>query len=783
MHTKILKKILSILCVAAMSFSIAPSVGAIKTSSVALQSKALDCGSSICKCLKYVNLKLNCLNNYKFLKKFDNLDQKQTDAAIKLLTDLKNIIEKVNGLCLNDSETLNSISSVINTINSKINLIELKIYHNDCMNALTTGLNELKKIVDMQNKFEPNGAGKTEINVRDLVEKLNTKTEKMLKKIKNKKLLDDIELKWKELIYALKNTSSLKLNTESVILQIKILDDFVENLSSVDLQATEYYVSNFFAAKIQTAISLIEKLQKVDCVPKKIVPKIKKLPSILKKTGSMVKDSQKKVQIVEPILEKTAPKVKVNVPVPVPVKTAPKVKVNVPVPVKTAPKVKVNVPVPVPVKTAPKVKIEAPVPAKTAPKVKIEAPVSAKTAPKVKIEVPVPAKTVPKVKIEAPVSAKTAPKVVRVAKKVQIKADLVKDGEYALKNCDSTLENSMKLFEKCDKNYVRQALSSVGQLFSDAKKHPTDNVILEKCVKYWRALNEINGIKTKIMDYYKVLQNQSLENECYDILYKCFENFANNGEFDLGNIKHINSKLNQAMRPIINQKILNISNVNVVADSNLQTKWKNEIQAGRQTGLLCWLFAATNARNWFRVQNKESRIYGSGNVCNEYVKNKGNVRDLKSDQDYAPILKYLQNCGLSTYIVTSDIGNSDKDAQQTNRLLSEALLKKHFSANKSAVIVNKPGHWVAIAGIDTQTQKALVVDSLNESPSWTDLGSLCASISNIKDPKNPNCNGLSMIFVKDDRKSISDSAAFQNEDMSEWLNIFDDALKAASGEF
>ena len=371
----------------------------------------------------------------------------------------------------------------------------------------------------------------------------------------------------------------------------------------------------------------------------------------------------------------------------------------------------------------------------------------------------------------------------RVAKKVQIKADLVKDGEYALKNCDSTLENSMKLFEKCDKNYVRQALSSVGQLFSDAKKHPTDNVILEKCVKYWRALNEINGIKTKIMDYYKVLQNQSLENECYDILYKCFENFANNGEFDLGNIKHINSKLNQAMRPIINQKILNISNVNVVADSNLQTKWKNEIQAGRQTGLLCWLFAATNARNWFRVQNKESRIYGSGNVCNEYVKNKGNVRDLKSDQDYAPILKYLQNCGLSTYIVTSDIGNSDKDAQQTNRLLSEALLKKHFSANKSAVIVNKPGHWVAIAGIDTQTQKALVVDSLNESPSWTDLGSLCASISNIKDPKNPNCNGLSMIFVKDDRKSISDSAAFQNEDMSEWLNIFDDALKAASGEF
>ena len=753
MHTKILKKILSILCVAAMSFSIAPSVGAIKTSSVALQSKALDCGSSICKCLKYVNLKLNCLNNYKFLKKFDNLDQKQTDAAIKLLTDLKNIIEKVNGLCLNDSETLNSISSVINTINSKINLIELKIYHNDCMNALTTGLNELKKIVDMQNKFEPNGAGKTEINVRDLVEKLNTKTEKMLKKIKNKKLLDDIELKWKELIYALKNTSSLKLNTESVILQIKILDDFVENLSSVDLQATEYYVSNFFAAKIQTAISLIEKLQKVDCVPKKIVPKIKKLPSILKKTGSMVKDSQKKVQIVEPILEKTAPKVKVNVPVPVPVKTAPKVK------------------------------IEAPVPAKTAPKVKIEAPVPAKTASKVKVEAPVPAKTAPKVKIEAPVSAKTAPKVVRVAKKVQIKADLVKDGEYALKNCDSTLENSMKLFEKCDKNYVRQALSSVGQLFSDAKKHPTDNVILEKCVKYWRALNEINGIKTKIMDYYKVLQNQSLENECYDILYKCFENFANNGEFDLGNIKHINSKLNQAMRPIINQKILNISNVNVVADSNLQTKWKNEIQAGRQTGLLCWLFAATNARNWFRVQNKESRIYGSGNVCNEYVKNKGNVRDLKSDQDYAPILKYLQNCGLSTYIVTSDIGNSDKDAQQTNRLLSEALLKKHFSANKSAVIVNKPGHWVAIAGIDTQTQKALVVDSLNESPSWTDLGSLCASISNIKDPKNPNCNGLSMIFVKDDRKSISDSAAFQNEDMSEWLNIFDDALKAASGEF
>ncbi len=751
MHTKILKKMLSVLCVAAMSFSIAPSVGAIKTSDLALQSKVWGCNSSICTCLKYINLKLSYLNNYKFSKKLDNLDQKQTDAAIKLLTDLKNIIEKANELCLNDSETLNSISSIINTINAKINLIELKIYHNDCINALTIGLNELKKIVDMQNKLEPDGAGKTEINVGDLVEKLNTKTEKMLKKIKNKKLLDDIELKWKELILALKNTSSLKFNANSVILQIKILDDFVENLLSVDLQAAEYYVSNFFASKIQAAICVVKNLHKVDCVPQKIVPKIKKLPSILKKTGSMVKDSEKKVQIVEPILEKTSPKVKVNVPISE--KTAPKVKVNVPIPEKTAPKVKVT------------------------------APISEKTAPKVKIEASIPEKTAPKVKVNASISEKIAPKIARVAKKAQIKADLVKDGEDALKNCDSTLENSMKLFEKCDKNYVRQALSSVGQLFSDAKKHPTDNVILEKCVKCWRALNEINGTKTKIMDYYKVLQNQSLENECYDILYKCFENFANNGEFDLGNIKNINSKLNQAMRPIINQQILNTLNLNVVADSNLQTKWQNEIQAGRQTGLLCWLFAATNARNWFRVQNKESRIYGSGNVCNEYVKNKGNARDLKSDQDYAPILKYLQNCGFSTYIVTSDIGNSDKDAQQTNRLLSEALLKKHFSADKSAVIVNKPGHWVAIAGIDTQTQKALVVDSLNESPSWTDLGSLCGSISNIKDPKNPNCNGLSMIFVKDDRKSISESAAFQNEDMSEWLNIFDDALKAASGEF
>lgn len=669
MHTKILKKILSVLCVAAMSFSIAPFVGAIKTSDLALQTKALDCSSSICVCLENIDRQLNCLNNHKFLNKFDNLDEKQTDLAIKLLTDLKNIIEKVNGLCLNDSKTLNSIFSIINMINARINSVELKIYHNDCINALTLGLNELKKIVDMQNKLEPYGARKTEINVGDLVEKLNTKTEKMLKKIKNKKLMDDIELKWKELILTLKNTSNLKFNTESVILQIKILDDFVENLLSVDLQAAEYYVSNFFASKIQTAICVAKNLNKVDSIPEKATPKVK---------------------VLAPISEKAAPKVKVLAQIP----------------------------------------------------------------------------------------EKTAPKVARVAKKVQIKADLLKDGENALKNCESTLENSIKLFEKCDKNYIRQALSSVGQLFSEAKKHPTDNVILAKCVKYWRALNEINGTKTKIMNYYKVLQNQSLENECYDILYKCFENFANNGEFDLSSIKNINSKLNQAMRPIINQKILNISNVNVVADSNLQTKWQNEIQAGRQTGLLCWLFAATNARNWFRVQNKESRIYGSGNVCNEYVKNKGNARDLKSDQDYAPILKYLQNCGFSTYIVTSDIGNSAKDAQQTNRLLSEALLKKHFSANKSAVIVNKPGHWVTIAGIDTQTQKVLVVDSLNESPSWTDLGSLCGSISNIKDPKNPNCNGLSMIFVKDDRKSISNSAAFQNEDMSEWLNIFDDALKA-----
>ena len=695
MHTKILKKILSALCVAAMSFSIAPSVGAIKTSDLALQPKALDCSSSICVCLGHIDRELNYLNNYKFAKKFNNLDQKQTDLAIKLLTDLKNIIEKINGLCLNDSETINFIFSIINTINAKINLIELKIYYNDCINALRLGLNELNKTVDMQNNLKLDGAGKTKINLEDLVEKLNTKTEKILRNIKNKKLSSDIESKWKELILALKNTLNLKFNTESVISQIKILDDFVENLLSVDLEAAEYYVANFFAAKIQTAISLIEKLQKVDCVPQKIVPKIKKLPSVLKKTGSRVKDSEKKVQIIEPISEKTAPKVKIIAPIP----------------------------------------------------------------------------------------EKTAPKIERATKKALGKSVLVKDCGDALKNCDSTLENSMKLFEKCDKNYVRQALSSVGQLFSDAKHHPTDNVILAKCVKCWRALNEINGTKTKIMNYYKVLQNQSLENECYGILYKCFENFENNGEFDLGNIKNINSKLNQAMLPIINQKILSILNLNVVVDSNLQTKWKNEIQAGRQTGLLCWLFAATNARNWFRVQNKESRIHGAGNVCNEYVKNKGNARDLKSDQDYEPILKYLQNCGFSTYIVTSDIGNSDKDAQQTNRLLSEALLKKHFSANKSAVIVNKPGHWVAIAGIDSQTQKALVVDSLNELPFWTDLGSLCGSISNIKDSKNPNCNGLSMIFVKDDRKSISNSAAFQNEDMSEWLNIFDDALKAASGEF
>ena len=772
MHTKILKKILSALCVAAMSFSIAPSAGAIKTSDLALQTKALDCSSLISTCFESINRKLNYLNNYKFAKKFDNLDQKQTDSAIKLLTDLKNIIEKVNVLCLNDSETLNSIFSIINTINAKINSVELKICYNDCIDALTLGLNELKKTVDMQNNLKPDGARKTEINVGDLVEKLNTKTEKMLKKIKNKKLSEDIELKWKELILVLKNTSNLKFNTESVILQIEILDDFVENLLSVNLQAAEYYVSNVFASKIQTAVRAVQNSCRVAPVPAKTAPKAEIKAPIPLKTAP-------KAEIKAPIPEKTASKVKIKAPIPE--KTAPKVKVTAPIPEKAAPKAEIKAPIPE--KTAPKVKITAPTLEKTAPKAEIKAPIPEKAAPKAEIKAPIPEKTAPKVKVTAPIPLKTAPKVVRVVKKVQIKADLVKDGEYALKNCDSTLENSMKLFEKCDKNYVRQALSSVGQLFSDAKHHPTDNVILAKCVKCWRALNEINGTKTKIMNYYKVLQNQSLENECYDILYKCFENFENNGEFDLGNIKNINSKLNQAMLPIINQKILSILNLNVVADSNLQTKWKNEIQAGRQTGLLCWLFAATNARNWFRVQNKESRIYGAGNVCNEYVKNKGNARDLKSDQDYEPILKYLQNCGLSTYIVTSDIGNSDKDAQQTNRLLSEALLKKHFSADKSAVIVNKPGHWVAIAGIDTQTQKALVVDSLNESPSWTDLGALCGSISNIKDPKNPNCNGLSMIFVKDDRKCISSSAAFQNEDMSEWFNIFDDALKAASGEF
>ena len=74
MHTKILKKILSVLCVAAMSFSIAPSVGAIKTSDLALQTKALDCSSSICVCLENIDRQLNCLNNHKFLNKFDNLD-------------------------------------------------------------------------------------------------------------------------------------------------------------------------------------------------------------------------------------------------------------------------------------------------------------------------------------------------------------------------------------------------------------------------------------------------------------------------------------------------------------------------------------------------------------------------------------------------------------------------------------------------------------------------------------------------------------------------------------
>ena len=688
MHIKILKKMLSILCVAAMSFSITLSSQAIKSTNGALNSQISNCNSSISFCLNSINHQLNYFNNYKSLGKFDNLDQVQTDSAIKLLINLKNIIEKINGLCINDSETLNSIFSIINTVKPKINLINSKMHYKDCFNIATAKLNDLKKIFDIKNKLKFEKTNKIKTNAENLVEKLKTKIEKLLDKIKNKNICRNAEEKCNELILELDNMSSPKFDINLIELEIKKLDDFFENLLSVDSQAAEYYVLNSLPTKIQNILSKTKKMQIVAPVPNK---------TTLQTTGG-----GKKMQIVH-----TAPN-----------------------------------------------------------KTTLQTTGDGK-----------------KMQIVKPVPNKTTLQTADGGKKMQNKGALIKDAKDALNNCDSTLSNSSELFKNCDKNYVKQALSFASQLFSNAKQSPTDNVILTKCVKAWQALNEINLTKEKISNYDKILQDESLENECLDALYKCFENFKNNNEFNLSNIKYINDKLNQAMRSVINKKISSINNLQPLADVNLQAKWTNEIQAGRQFGPSCWLFAATNARNWFRVKGGESRIYGFESVKNEYVKNKGNARDLKSDQDYEPIVKYLNNCQLSTYIVTSDVGNNDKGAQETNRFLAEVLLKKHFSSNQSAVVVNKPGHWVAVAGINTQTQKILVVDSLGESPYWSDFGSFCNNIANIRDRKNPNCNGLSMIFVKDDHQSNSKSVAFQNEDLSDWLNIFDDAIKAASGEF
>ena len=229
--------------------------------------------------------------------------------------------------------------------------------------------------------------------------------------------------------------------------------------------------------------------------------------------------------------------------------------------------------------------------------------------------------------------------------------------------------------------------------------------------------------------------------------------------YKIFNKRSTNSSTKQPSNTILESRIKEAAKIFIRTSDDLLQTWKESIQAGVQGRNDCWLFSAINVQNWFNYKNKQKIFRGQSEIYKEFL-NKGEPKHLLgSSQNQLIITKYLQKCGFSSYIILSGLQQNDKESLNFNKSLAEVLVKNHFAKSQTPIIVHKSNHWIVIAGIDTYSDKALIVDSALSAPVWMDLYNFYDSIAGVTCSfKFKTCYALGMIFVTDEKKAENPKA-------------------------
>ena len=215
-----------------------------------------------------------------------------------------------------------------------------------------------------------------------------------------------------------------------------------------------------------------------------------------------------------------------------------------------------------------------------------------------------------------------------------------------------------------------------------------------------------------------------------------------------------NSPPKQPSNTILESRIKEAIKICVRTSDDLLQKWKSNIQAGSQGRNDCWLFSAVNVQNWFNYKNNQKIFRGQSEIHREFL-NRGEPKHLLGrSQNQFIITKYLQKCGFYSYIILSGLKQNDHESLKFNKSVAEVLIKNHFAKSQTPIIVHKSNHWITIAGIDTYSNRVLVVDSSFSAPIWLDLSNFYDSIAGVLCQfKSKPCYALGMIFVTDEKKT------------------------------
>lgn len=217
--------------------------------------------------------------------------------------------------------------------------------------------------------------------------------------------------------------------------------------------------------------------------------------------------------------------------------------------------------------------------------------------------------------------------------------------------------------------------------------------------------------------------------------------------------------------------------------------------AGYQSHWNCWLFSAQNTANYFLSLNGQQPIVKHSNNVKgsrdaveiefmERLKGKkfdkeikqGNkkihkmyspVELLNNAQDYNIIGAYLETYGIQTNTISVYNGKpNNKKRANIMEKLAYLMLVRHFSFSNTPVIVNVGWHWVTIAGIDRNSNSALVLDSMQNGPEIRSLKSITHNISTVM-VDGENC--IEMLFPKkstisgDNISSFGSWSAFKSQ--------------------